>query len=242
MNRVLGWALPGFVAGVAVQLQQTALWAWPVCAALLLAAPLVWRLRLPLAWALAGALVGFALTGVRAAVFLSGALDPALEGRTLAVVGRVASLPQVTPQGERFEFAVEAGPLGLAAGSTLRLGWFARPGEALPVIEPGSRELRSLFAVHRSSAVLKALCQHPKLVDIARQLLGSDVYIHQSRVNYKGGFRGKEFYWHSDFETWHVEDGMPRMRALSCSILLTDNRSSTFFKAAEDDLKTVSLH
>ena len=38
MNRVLGWALPGFVAGVAVQLQQTALWAWPVCAALLLVA------------------------------------------------------------------------------------------------------------------------------------------------------------------------------------------------------------
>ncbi|OLP59254.1 hypothetical protein BJF93_05025 [Xaviernesmea oryzae] len=25
-------------------------------------------------------------------------------------------------------------------------------------------------------------------------------------------------------------------------ILLTDNRSSTFFKAAEDDLKTVTLH
>ncbi|MGO7424177.1 DUF1150 family protein, partial [Rhizobium ruizarguesonis] len=25
-------------------------------------------------------------------------------------------------------------------------------------------------------------------------------------------------------------------------ILLTDNRSSTFFKAAEDELKTVSLH
>ncbi|MFC5444421.1 DUF1150 family protein [Rhizobium halophytocola] len=25
-------------------------------------------------------------------------------------------------------------------------------------------------------------------------------------------------------------------------ILLTDNRSSTFFRAAEDDLKTVSLH
>jgi hypothetical protein len=25
-------------------------------------------------------------------------------------------------------------------------------------------------------------------------------------------------------------------------ILLTDNRSSTFFKAAEDDLKTVSIH
>lgn len=91
------------------------------------------------------------------------------------------------------------------------------------VIEPGSRELRSLFAVHQINAALKALCQHPKLVAIAQQLLGSEVYIHQSRINYKGGFRGKEFYWHSDFETWHVEDGVPAMRLLSCSIALTAN-------------------
>ena len=44
-----------------------------------------------------------------------------------------------------------------------------------------------------------------------------------SRLNYKPGFTGKEFFWHSDFETWHVEDGMPRMRALSMSVLLADN-------------------
>jgi ectoine hydroxylase len=91
------------------------------------------------------------------------------------------------------------------------------------VIEPGSRELRSIFDVHRGDTFLHALCRHPKLVGIARQLLGSDIYIHQSRINYKGGFRGKEFYWHSDFETWHVEDGIPSMRMLSCSISLTPN-------------------
>lgn len=91
------------------------------------------------------------------------------------------------------------------------------------VIEPGSRELRSVFAVHRSNEVLRRLSNHPRLVAIARQLLGSEVYIHQSRVNYKGGFRGKEFYWHSDFETWHVEDGIPAMRMVSCSIALTPN-------------------
>ncbi|MFC6438537.1 phytanoyl-CoA dioxygenase family protein, partial [Novosphingobium resinovorum] len=34
---------------------------------------------------------------------------------------------------------------------------------------------------------------------------------------------GKAFYWHSDFETWHAEDGMPRMRALSMSVLLAEN-------------------
>jgi ectoine hydroxylase len=54
-------------------------------------------------------------------------------------------------------------------------------------------------------------------------LLGGDVYIHQSRINYKSGFSGKEFYWHSDFETWHVEDGVPAMRMLSFSITLTPN-------------------
>ncbi|MBB5273364.1 ectoine hydroxylase [Quisquiliibacterium transsilvanicum] len=91
------------------------------------------------------------------------------------------------------------------------------------VVEPGSRELRSVFAIHRRSEVLRRLCAHPKLVAIARQLLGSEVYIHQSRINYKGGFRGKEFYWHSDFETWHVEDGVPSMRMVSCSIGLTPN-------------------
>ncbi len=91
------------------------------------------------------------------------------------------------------------------------------------VIEPGSRELRSLFAIHRRSEVLRRLCAHPKLVAIARQLLGSEVYIHQSRINYKGGFRGREFYWHSDFETWHVEDGVPAMRMVSCSVSLTPN-------------------
>ncbi len=91
------------------------------------------------------------------------------------------------------------------------------------VIEPGSRALRSIFDVHRSSSVLGKLCRHRKIAAIARQLLGSEIYIHQSRINYKGGFRGQAFYWHSDFETWHVEDGIPSMRMLSCSISLMPN-------------------
>ena len=96
---------------------------------------------------------------------------------------------------------------------------------ALPasIIEPESQDLRSIFAVHRISEVFAALVHHPTIASIARQLLGSDVYIHQSRINCKGGFRGKEFYWHSDFETWHVEDGLPAMRTVSCSISLTPN-------------------
>lgn len=91
------------------------------------------------------------------------------------------------------------------------------------VLEPDSREVRSIFHVHQTNPLFRRLSREPRIVNIVSQLLGGAVYIHQSRINYKPGFRGKEFYWHSDFETWHVEDGMPHMRAVSCSITFTEN-------------------
>ena len=93
------------------------------------------------------------------------------------------------------------------------------------VTEPNSDAVRSIFMVHVLSPMISRLTRDPRLINVARQILGSEVYIHQSRANLKPGFKGKEFYWHSDFETWHVEDGMPAMRALSCSVLLTDNNA-----------------
>ena len=92
--------------------------------------------------------------------------------------------------------------------------------------EPGGDQIRSIFAIHQYDSIIAKLCRDSRVVDVARQILGGDIYIHQSRVNYKPGFRGKEFYWHSDFETWHVEDGMPGMHALSCSISLTPNTAN----------------
>jgi ectoine hydroxylase len=91
------------------------------------------------------------------------------------------------------------------------------------IVEPESSAVRSLFRLHHDSDAIKRLAADPRLAGAARQILGSDVYIHQSRVNFKPAFEGQAFQWHSDFETWHVEDGMPRMRALSMSLLLTRN-------------------
>jgi len=91
------------------------------------------------------------------------------------------------------------------------------------ITEPGTDVVRSVFKVHRLNELYSRLARDVRLVNIARQILGSEVYVHQSRVNLKPGFVGEKFYWHSDFETWHVEDGMPRMRAVSCTVLLTEN-------------------
>ncbi|EOM77877.1 ectoine hydroxylase [Rhodococcus rhodnii] len=91
------------------------------------------------------------------------------------------------------------------------------------VREHGTGDVRSVFDVHLLSPVVDEIVRRPEIADMARQILGSDVYIHQSRLNYKPGFTGGPFYWHSDFETWHAEDGMPAPRAASISIALTEN-------------------
>ncbi|MFC4257692.1 ectoine hydroxylase [Marinobacter lacisalsi] len=91
------------------------------------------------------------------------------------------------------------------------------------ITEPGKQEIRSVFGVHELSERFDRLTRDPEILAMVHQLLGSDAYIHQSRINFKPGFHGKGFDWHSDFETWHSEDGMPRMRAVSFSIALTDN-------------------
>ncbi|MFY9253217.1 MAG: phytanoyl-CoA dioxygenase family protein [Fuerstiella sp.] len=95
-----------------------------------------------------------------------------------------------------------------------------RPGI---VREPNSDVVRSIFRLHKHSDVYRKVFADRRLLDRAKQLLGTDVYIHQSRVNYKPAMNGKEFFWHSDFETWHVEDGMPNMRALSVSVFLSES-------------------
>lgn len=91
------------------------------------------------------------------------------------------------------------------------------------ITDPETGTVRSVFAMHKLSERFDQLTRDPRILGMVRQLLGSEVYIHQSRINDKFGFEGSGFNWHSDFETWHAEDGMPYMRAVSASIMLTDN-------------------
>ncbi|WP_420032963.1 ectoine hydroxylase [Streptomyces sp. cg28] len=91
------------------------------------------------------------------------------------------------------------------------------------IVEKKSQEIRSVFEIHKISEVFANLVRDERVVDRARQILGSDVYVHQSRINVKPGFGASGFYWHSDFETWHAEDGLANMRTVSVSIALTEN-------------------
>ncbi|MGE4328830.1 DNA internalization-related competence protein ComEC/Rec2 [Diaphorobacter sp.] len=141
------WRLPavltGWLLGTALQLQQAALWPLPAYAgtlALALAGAWVawrqphWR---ALAWLLAAA-AAFGLCGLRAGVFLAGALAPTLQGQDLRVTGVVAAMPQERETGLRLRLQVES---ALLQGAPVRvpplidLTWYARgqhEGELTP--------------------------------------------------------------------------------------------------------------
>src|SRR5699024_2868934 len=53
------------------------------------------------------------------------------------------------------------------------------------ITDPDSGDLRSVFAMHELSEYFSELTRDPRILGMVRQLLGSDVYIHQSRINDK---------------------------------------------------------
>lgn len=138
-------ALWGWVVGAALQLQQGSLWpvwAYAVMALIGLATAVgLWRWRsrrraLPLPvraalWALALAVLAFASSGLRSLAFETGALQPALEGQDLRVVGVVTELPQRNEAGLRFTLSVESASLGDQAvqlPALMDVGWYADTG------------------------------------------------------------------------------------------------------------------
>ena len=77
-------------------------------------------------------MLAFSATGLRAILFTSQSLDPALEGRDIVLTGVVSALPQRTEAGVRFRLGVEDARLGGALAATLFYAW--RPGVLGPLL------------------------------------------------------------------------------------------------------------
>ncbi|MBS0291126.1 MAG: DNA internalization-related competence protein ComEC/Rec2 [Proteobacteria bacterium] len=162
----LSAALLGALLGVALQLQQAALWPWQAYAALLgagllLLAGWAWTARRWHGGALllvAMALL-YGLCGLRAAAFLAGALQADLEGRDLRVTGVISAMPQARETGMRLRLAVESAErdgVAVRLPGLIDLSWYAGTmGEGAP------EEMRPPPALHagerwRFSVRLKA--------------------------------------------------------------------------------------
>ena len=170
-----GWPLmlSGAVAGAALQLQQPVLWPAGAYAVLaLLAGVLAWgawrarrgalRLR-GAAMACAAALAVFALTGLRASHFATGALNPALEGRDILVTGVVAAMPQPIDAGLRLRLAVESASLAGAPvqlPAWIDLGWYHGVLQEAPDLAQLQRQPQRLRAGERWQMAVRLKAPH----------------------------------------------------------------------------------
>src|SRR5215213_7010337 len=90
------------------------------------------------------------------------------------------------------------------------------------VLEKERGMVRSVYGSHATNAVFNKLARHPRIVEPARQLLGSEVYVYQFKINAKSAFGGDVWEWHQDYIFWQKEDGLRSERLASVAIFLDD--------------------
>lgn len=88
------------------------------------------------------------------------------------------------------------------------------------VMEEDGVTVRAVHGSHLTHPLFEALCRQPRLLKPAQQILSSDVYVHQFKINAKAAFTGDVWPWHQDYVFWAREDGMPTPRALNVAIYL----------------------
>ncbi len=111
--------------------------------------------------------------------------------------------------------AEEAAPLRRETG---RIADLARE----EVLRDDANELRLALAMQRYSPLYARLLRHPRLLEPAQQILGSDLYVHQYKIVARDPFGKLDFPWHQDAASWRAYDGMPAPLAMNYAVFLDE--------------------
>lgn len=112
--------------------------------------------------------------------------------------------------------------------------------------EKKSGVVRTAMGLHLRDETFARLVRHPRLVEPAQQIAGSDLYVQQVKINVKSAFDGELWQWHQDFSTHHEDDGSPEPLALNLHIFLDDvtefNGPLYFFQGSHKFGSVATLH
>lgn len=78
------------------------------------------------------------------------------------------------------------------------------------------------YGAHLGEPAFRKLAAHPRLVGVARELLGEDVYVHQSRLISRFAETGADVAWRRDFTSWSAVDGIKAPHLVTAAIVLGD--------------------
>jgi ectoine hydroxylase len=107
------------------------------------------------------------------------------------------------------------------------------------VMEKDGKTVRGIHGCHMTNDVFYRLVRLPKFLNMAEELLGGPVYVHQFKINAKKAMTGEVWEWHQDFTYWQLEDGMPEPHCLSMVIFVDEvtefNGPLLFFPGSHKD-------
>lgn len=90
------------------------------------------------------------------------------------------------------------------------------------VFEKGTNSVRAVHGVHQYNDIFARLIRYSALLNPAKQILGSQVYVHQFKITAKPAFVGDIWQWHQDAQYWVNKDNLPTDQALSIVIFLSE--------------------
>jgi ectoine hydroxylase-related dioxygenase (phytanoyl-CoA dioxygenase family) len=88
-------------------------------------------------------------------------------------------------------------------------------------LEKDHKNVRSIYGSHKTNDIFHDLVRHPRIVEAAKKLLDSEIYVHQFKINAKAAFGGDMWEWHQDYIFWQKEDGIP-MGQLTNAVVFLD--------------------
>lgn len=107
------------------------------------------------------------------------------------------------------------------------------------ILERDGETVRTVYGLHQTQPAIAGLTRSPALLGAVRQLLGDEVYVHQSKVNIKAPFAGDQWEWHQDFIYWLQGDGIQKPNLVNVAVFLDEvtefNGPLTFVRGSHTD-------
>ena len=95
-----------------------------------------------------------------------------------------------------------------------------RDSDGFEVLYEDDGSIRLIRNPHNNVKFFKNFVASSFLINIAKSLLKSDVYVLNSKLNVKSAFTGGHFDWHQDYSYWFEQYSKPEM--ISISIFIDD--------------------
>lgn len=90
------------------------------------------------------------------------------------------------------------------------------------VTEPDSTQVRAVYASHMRQPEYAMLVRLPRVLKIAQQLIGPEIYLYQMKTNAKPPFGGGGWAWHQDYGAWKIADNIPGPHLINIVVFLDD--------------------